>query len=50
MKWSSESSGPGELRETPSLQMGPKSEELSGEALRASIALAIDVAHVKTVS
>lgn len=39
-----------ELRETPSLQAGPRSEELAGEASRASIASVINTAHVTTAS
>ena len=45
-----ECSGPEKLRETPSLQAGPRSEELAGEASRASIASAIHTAHVKETS
>ena len=45
-----ESSGGGELRETPSLQAGPRSKELAGEASRASIASATSIAHVTVLS
>lgn len=41
---------PKKLRETPSLQAGPRPEELAGEASRTGIASAIHTAHAKKIN